>query len=50
MTADVLIVLSGYLLGSIPFGYVLPRLLRGDDIRRHGSGNVGASNVWRVSA
>ena len=48
MTADLLIVLGGYLLGSIPFGYVLPRLLRGDDVRRHGSGNVGASNVWRV--
>ncbi len=48
MTTDALIVLGGYLSGSIPFGYVLPRLLRGDDIRRHGSGNVGASNVWRV--
>ncbi len=48
MTADALIVLGGYLLGSIPFGYVIPRLVRGDDVRRHGSGNVGASNVWRV--
>ncbi len=48
MTADVPIVLGGYLLGSIPFGYVIPRLVRGDDVRRHGSGNVGASNVWRV--
>ena len=48
MTADALVVLGGYLLGSIPFGYLLPRLVRGDDIRRHGSGNVGASNVWRV--
>ncbi len=48
VTADVLIVLGGYLLGSIPFGYVLPRLVRGDDIRRQGSGNVGASNVWRA--
>src|SRR4029078_5552667 len=48
VTADVLIVLGGYLLGSIPFGYVLPRLLRGEDVRRHGSGNVGASNVWRA--
>jgi glycerol-3-phosphate acyltransferase PlsY len=46
--ADALVVVGGYLLGSIPFGYVLPRLVRGDDIRRHGSGNVGASNVWRV--
>jgi glycerol-3-phosphate acyltransferase PlsY len=48
VTGDTLVVIGGYLLGSIPFGYVLPRLVRGDDIRRHGSGNVGASNVWRV--
>ena len=46
--ADALIVVCGYLLGSIPFGYVLPRVVRGEDVRRHGSGNVGASNVWRV--
>lgn len=45
---DVLAVLGGYLLGSLPFGYWVPRLLRGEDIRKHGSGNVGASNVFRV--
>jgi glycerol-3-phosphate acyltransferase PlsY len=45
---DALIVLGGYLLGSVPFGYLLPRLLRGEDVRTRGSGNVGASNVWRV--
>lgn len=48
MIADALIVLGGYLLGSIPFGYVIPRLVRRDDVRTRGSGNVGASNVWRV--
>ena len=48
MIEDALIVVGGYLLGSIPFGYVIPRLVRREDIRRHGSGNVGASNVWRV--
>ncbi len=48
MAVDVLIVVGAYLLGSIPFGYVLPRLLRGEDVRTRGSGNVGASNVWRV--
>jgi acyl phosphate:glycerol-3-phosphate acyltransferase len=45
---DVLIVLGGYLLGSVPFGYLIPRLVRGEDVRTRGSGNVGASNVWRV--
>ena len=45
---DVAIVVAGYLLGSVPFGYVLPRLIRGEDVRERGSGNVGASNVWRV--
>jgi glycerol-3-phosphate acyltransferase PlsY len=45
---DALIVLGGYLLGSVPFGYLLPRVLRGEDVRQRGSGNVGASNVWRV--
>jgi glycerol-3-phosphate acyltransferase PlsY len=45
---DVALVAGAYLLGSIPFGYVIPRLVRGEDIRAHGSGNVGATNVWRV--
>ena len=43
-----LAVLGGYLLGSLPFGYWLPRLFRGEDVRTRGSGNVGASNVFRV--
>ena len=43
-----LAVLGGYLLGSMPFGYWVPRLVRGEDIRQKGSGNVGASNVFRV--
>jgi glycerol-3-phosphate acyltransferase PlsY len=32
----------------MPFGFWTVRLLKHDDIRRHGSGNIGASNVWRV--
>jgi len=45
---ETLAVLGGYLLGSLPFGYWLPRLMRGEDIRDRGSGNVGATNVFRV--
>ena len=46
--SDLLAVVGGYLLGSLPFGYWVPRLVRGEDIRTKGSGNVGASNVFRV--
>ena len=38
-----------YLLGSIPFGYLLVRIIRGEDVRRSGSGNIGATNVARKS-
>ena len=44
---EALLVVAGYVLGSLPFGYWLPRAVRGIDIRAVGSGNVGASNVWR---
>jgi glycerol-3-phosphate acyltransferase PlsY len=39
--------LAAYLLGSIPFGYLLVRLVRKEDIREKGSGNIGATNVIR---
>jgi glycerol-3-phosphate acyltransferase PlsY len=42
------IVVLGYLLGSCPWGYWLVRLFRGEDVRRSGSGNIGATNVWRT--
>ena len=43
-----ILVAAGYLAGSMPFGYWLVRAVRHDDIRRHGSGNIGATNVWRA--
>ncbi len=48
MLENALIVLGGYLVGSIPSGVVLVRLFRGQDIRKQGSGNIGATNVWRT--
>lgn len=42
------LILSGYLFGSIPTGYILARMLKGIDIREHGSGSTGATNVLRI--
>jgi glycerol-3-phosphate acyltransferase PlsY len=44
----IIAIAASYLLGSIPVGYILTRALRGIDIRRYGSGNFGATNVFRV--
>ena len=44
-----LTIAASYLLGSIPFGYVLVRVFRGSDVRASGSGNIGATNVARTS-
>ncbi len=45
---DALLILAGYVLGSMPWGYWLPRILTGVNIRKVGSGNTGAANVWRT--
>lgn len=39
---------AGFLIGGIPCGYFAGRLVLKDDIRKHGSGNIGATNVLRV--
>jgi glycerol-3-phosphate acyltransferase PlsY len=44
-----LALLLAYLLGAIPFGYVLVRLTTGGDVRATGSGNIGATNVLRTT-
>jgi len=44
------IVVTSYLLGSIPFGYLLVRFFRGQDVRHTGSGNIGATNVARTGS
>ena len=43
-----ILLVAAYLLGGIPFAYVAGRMTRGIDLRLHGSGNLGATNVYRV--
>jgi len=47
MTAFLILVLC-YLIGAIPFGYLLVKLKTGSDVRAEGSGNIGATNVLRT--
>ncbi len=47
LTTYAIVAVIAYLLGSIPFGYILVRVFRGEDVRAMGSGNIGATNVAR---
>lgn len=46
---NLLLLLAAYLIGGIPFGYLLVRWRTGEDVRAKGSGNIGATNVLRAS-
>jgi glycerol-3-phosphate acyltransferase PlsY len=44
----ILVIVLGYLLGAPPFGYLIPRWIKGVDIRSLGTGNPGTANVFRT--
>ncbi len=46
--SNYLLFLICYFIGSIPFGYIFYKVIKNDDIRNHGSGNIGATNVNRL--
>jgi acyl phosphate:glycerol-3-phosphate acyltransferase len=44
---EIILIVTGYLIGSIPFAYIAGKTLKGIDIRKAGDGNVGAANAFR---
>lgn len=49
MFLPLLLILSAYLIGSIPFSFLIVKVVAGKDVREHGSRNVGATNVARTA-
>jgi glycerol-3-phosphate acyltransferase PlsY len=47
LTVAIVAVIGSYVIGAIPFSYIAGKLLKGIDLREHGSGNLGASNTFR---
>lgn len=47
LTISILLIIAAYLFGSLPTGYIVAKILAGIDIREHGSGSTGATNVLR---
>ena len=45
----ILVLIFAYLLGGVPFGYLIVKFRSGEDVRDFGSGNIGATNVLRTS-
>jgi glycerol-3-phosphate acyltransferase PlsY len=48
MDLNIILYISAYLLAAIPFGFLLAKIFAGIDVRKEGSGNIGATNVLRV--
>ncbi|MBM4464556.1 MAG: glycerol-3-phosphate 1-O-acyltransferase PlsY [Chloroflexi bacterium] len=45
----VIMIALGYLMGSLPVGYLVVKVVKGTDVRQHGSGRSGGTNVWRAA-